>query len=302
MKHNDHLFFRKIVKEVLQIRYWQHIINEDLKKGAFRIPIHLAFGHEGIAVAVSNAMKGGDQLVLSHRNIAYNLARAGALKPVYDEYMLLDTGVAGGRLGSMNLRNLSRGVVYTSSILGNNLSVACGIALGRKVQESNNVTIVLTGDGAMEEGTFYEALVFAKSQGLKLLVIVENNNHSLASTIKERRCPIALNDLCSSLQIPFRGITGNDVFKYYSQVEGLMDSMRADSTLACIEVDLAMFNQHAGPTPGWPTDPMLISIENGLVLENSDRDPVFVLKGIIPSAVFAELTDQVRSENWSEWK
>lgn len=296
------MFLRQIAKEVLQIRYWQHIINERLKKGAFGIPIHLAFGHEAIAVAVSNAMKEGDQLVSAHRNIAYNLARAGALKPVYDEYKLLDTGVAGGRLGSMNLSNPSKGVVYASSILGNNLPVACGVALGRKVLQSNNVTIVLTGDGAMEEGTFYEALVFSKSQALKLLIIVENNNHSLASTIKERRCPIALNDLCNSLQIPFRGITGNDVFKYHSQVEELMDVMRTGSIPACIEVDLAMFNQHAGPTPGWPTDPMLISIENGLVVENSDRDPLFVLKENIPSAVYAELADQILSQDWSEWK
>ena len=135
-----------------------------------------------------------------------------------------------------------------------------------------------------------------------MLVLVENNNHSLASTIKERRCPIALNDLCRSLQIPFREIAGNNVFKYHSQIEGLMDVIRADSTPACIEVDLAMFNQHAGPTPGWPTDPMLISIENGLVLENSDRDPVFVLKESIPSAVFAELADQIFLESGSEWK
>lgn len=297
MKCSDQLFSRKIIKEVLQIRYWQHIINEHLKRGVSRVPIHLAFGHEGIAVAVSNAMKEGDQLVLTHRNIAYNLARAGALKPVYDEYKLLDTGVAGGKLGSMNLRNLLSGVVYTSSILGNNLPVACGIALGKKVLKSNNVTIVLTGDGAMEEGTFYETLVFAKSQGLQLLIIVENNNHSLASTIEERRCSIALNELCSSLEIPFRRITGNDVFNYYSQVEEVMEMTITGPTPTCIEVELAMFNQHAGPTPGWPTDPMSISIENGLVLEDTDRDPVFVLKENIPAALFDEFNNQVFTEN-----
>ena len=93
------------------------------------MPIHLALGHEAIAVAVSAVMTGRDKLLLSHRNIAYNLARAGTLRPLLDEYLLKPTGLAGGRFGSMNLLNPSRGVVYTSSILANQFPVAVGVAM-----------------------------------------------------------------------------------------------------------------------------------------------------------------------------
>ena len=116
-------FNKKIAYDILRIRLGQIVINEEYKKGNFKIPIHLAFGHESIAVAISNIMENNDKLILSHRNIAYNLAREGSLKPILDEYFLKPTGLMKGQFGSMNLINPSKGVVYSSSILGNNFSV-----------------------------------------------------------------------------------------------------------------------------------------------------------------------------------
>lgn len=290
----DHL----VAIEVLRLRYWQHIMNEELKRKAFKIPIHVAIGHEAIAVAVSNLMRPEDQLVLTHRNMAYNLARARSLMPIYNEYKLLSTGIAAGKLGSMNLANPGGGVVYTSSILGNNISVACGLALGKQILQSPGMVIVLVGDGGMEEGGFHEGLVFAKSHKLKTLVIVENNNHSLASSIEERRCPIHLADMCAAVDISFRQLSGNDVFEYTSVLERLRLLIEGSSPV-CIEVSLAMFNQHAGPTPGWPTDPKNISIDNGLMVEQTSNDPVFVLRQRIGSEAFEELSKQILSEEWS---
>src|SRR3989344_6120066 len=180
-----------IAKEVLRLRFSQMMVNEKYKAGLFKIPIHLAIGHEAIAVAVSSIMEKNDKLVCSHRNIHYNLARAGALKPILDEYLLKKEGLAGAKLGSMNLANASKNIVYTSSILGNNLPVAAGLALAEKVK-GGGVVMVETGDGAIEEGSFYESMLFMKSHALPVLVIVENNGWSLATEISERRAEVNL--------------------------------------------------------------------------------------------------------------
>lgn len=79
---------KKIAKNVLYIRISQMLINEDYKEKKFKIPIHLALGHESISIAVSKIMKESDKLILTHRNVAYNLARSGKLKPILDEYYL----------------------------------------------------------------------------------------------------------------------------------------------------------------------------------------------------------------------
>lgn len=287
---------QQLFKEILRLRYWQLLLNERLKKKAFKIPVHLAIGHEALAIAVSHMMEAQDQLVLSHRNVAYNLARAGSLKEIEDEYKLLAEGAAGGKLGSQNLANPARGVVYASSILGNNISVACGLALGNQVLKKQGIVIVLTGDGGMEEGTFYEGLVFAQSRNLRLLIVVENNNQSMSSTIEERRCLISLSELCAAAKAPFKTLSGNDPFDYLSLLRETRALIDEKSTPVCLEVRLTTFNQHAGPTPGWPDDPKNISLENGFIVDRTSEDPIYVLQEKMTPPVFSAAAKQILEE------
>lgn len=299
MNANPAISDHHLEMEMIRLRYWQHVMNEDLKKKMFNIPIHVALGNEAIAIAVSNMMKADDQLVLTHRNMAYNLARAGALKPVYDEYKLSANGVAGGKLGSMNLANPARGIVYASSTLGNNFSLGCGLALAKRVKQDAGIVIVTTGDGAIEEGGFYEALVFAKSHDLKLMIIVENNNHSMSSTIAQRRCSISIEKICESVNFVYKPLSGNDVFEYAPALIELRKTMDVKSIQICVEAELSLLNQHAGPTPGWATDPMNVDLTNGLVVRNAVQDPLFVLRETMGEQEFEKMAAQVMSEGWN---
>jgi pyruvate dehydrogenase E1 component alpha subunit len=285
----------QLAEEVVRLRYWQHLLNEDLKTRAFSVPVHLAFGHEAIAVAVTAVMTNDDQLVLSHRNVAYNLARAGELGPIRDEYLGLSTGIAGGRLGSMNLAQPQRGIAYSSSILGNNLSVACGLAIAKTLTATSGNVMVLTGDGAIEEGAFYETLVFAKTHGLRLEIVIENNDMSMASTITERRVPISVAHLCAAVDVPFTQLSGNDVFEYVEFFGRLRTQLDERSGPVCVEVIVAALNEHAGPTPGWPTDPKNIDLANGLIVQNSDADPLFVLGSRLGANSINEMSARVRA-------
>lgn len=283
-----------LAEQVVRLRYWQHLLNEELKAKAFAIPVHLAFGHEAIAVAIGSTMTRDDQLVLTHRNIAYNLVRAGDLAPIRDEFLGRPNGLAGGRLGSMNLVNRARGIAYASSILGNNLSVGCGLALAKAVTSAGGDVIVMTGDGAMEEGPFYESLVFARTHALRMIVVIENNDQSMSSTITERRVPIDLDCFCAALDVPFSALSGNDVFSYAEHFARLHDDIHRHPGPRCVEVTLTAHYQHAGPTPGWPTDPKQIDIANGLVVAENETDPVFVLRERIGGERYGALEAQVR--------
>ncbi|MFC2005199.1 thiamine pyrophosphate-dependent enzyme [Chloroflexota bacterium] len=277
----------EIAREILRIRLSQMIVNEKYKNGEFKIPIHLALGHEAIAVAVDAIMGEEDQLVLSHRNIHYNLARSKSLKPELDEYFLKKEGLAGGKLGSMNLANEDKNIVYTSSILGNNLPVAAGLALGQKVRGLNGVVIVTLGDGAIEEGSFYESIVFLKSNELPSIIIMENNRWSLATMIEERRYNIDFQKLLESVNTEYVMLSSNDPYEYIKELITLRKQALNNKTPVFLEVGVTtlgsrylktedypegkFINYHAGPAPtvklaGWP------------LIENSVEDPVFVLQ------------------------
>lgn len=299
----------KIAKEILRIRLSQMIVNEKYRAGLFRIPIHLALGHEAIATAVDSVMQENDQLVCSHRNIHYNLARTGRLKPILDEYLLNHEGLANAQLGSMNLANEERNVVYASSILGNNVPVAAGLALGQKVRGTNGLVIVVTGDGAMEEGSFYESLLFLRSNALAALMIVENNGWAMHTKIEERRSHINLPGLAASLGIGYEKLSGNDPYHYIEELGEIKKQILSRRAATVLEVELAtlggwyveaegskegrFIHLHAGPAPK-------ITLAEWPEIEHSVNDPVSVLQKYfapdILKAIAREILKTVKEE------
>jgi TPP-dependent pyruvate/acetoin dehydrogenase alpha subunit len=288
----------KIAQEILRLRISQMLVNEAYKAGKFKVPIHLALGHEAIAVAVSATMQPGDALLPSHRNIAYNLARAGALKPILDEYLMKPTGLNGGRSGSMNLLNPEKGIVYTSSILGNQFPVAPGVAMVAKMAGKKNVAIVMAGDGSMEEGSFYEAMLMARSMEVPVLFMVENNEWSMSTRIDQRRTPIDVSLLAESLDIRYISLEGNDVYRYSDDLRDARQFALDGNVPVCIEVKVAtlgdwkmktaefpegeFINYHAGPAPE-------VAIGGVPIIRESEDDPVYILSKYIDRATLETL-------------
>ncbi len=275
-----------LATEVLRLRLSMMIVNDLNRGGAFKVPVHLAMGHEAIACAVAAAMGRDDRLLLTHRNIHYNMALSRGLKGQIAEYRLQEDGFNEGQLGCMNFDNPGAGVVYTSSILGNNLAVAPGVALAQKVKNSGALTWVVTGDGAMEEGAFYESLLAMKSTGSAAIVIVENNGWSLGSTIAERRCPIDVAPLTKALAVPYRTLGGNDVMAYAEALRSFRAEALTASSPLVLEVALHSLGDWRQKTEEFP-DGKYINYHAGLaptvnvtdwpVIADDDTDPVHVL-------------------------
>ena len=280
-----------LAREVLRVRFAQLWVNEHLKVGGFKVPVHLALGHEAIAVAVRAAMVGSDSLCLSHRNVHYNLASADNLDEELAELMLEPGGIAGGQSGSMNMANPAKGIPYTSSILGNDLSVATGIALADKLARRDTVTFAVTGDGAMEEGAFYEAIELLKSLGLPAIIIVENNGWSLGSRIGERRCAIDLKAIAVAFDISYNLLSGNDVQRYAAQLTDTRQMAIMRECPAIIEVELSTLGDWRGnPIPEEPDGKFInyhhgpartIDIDAWPIIQEDDRDPVHVLSALL---------------------
>lgn len=296
----------KIIHNEIKIRISQMIINEEYKNGKFKIPIHLAFGHEAIATAIDHVMKDEDKLILTHRNIAYNLSRLNRIKPIMDEYFLKTTGLMNGKTGSMNLINPNKGIIYASSILGNNFAVAVGVAMGQKIKEKNNLTIVLGGDGSLEEGSFHESLMMFKSLRIPGFIIIENNEWSMSTKIEERRCDIDLQKFCDAENIKFLKLADNNPLEYIEKLSEMREYSISNNELVCIEIfvttlgdwiiehpeypDGKFINYHAGPAP-------MINLEKcPIIIKEGSMDPIFVLKSIFDEKEIEYISDKVRSE------
>jgi len=293
-----------IIRKIIWLRLAQVLVNQRYKNGDFKIPIHLALGHETIAIAVDNVMQEQDALFLTHRNIHYNLARMGTLREELDEYYLKETGLSEGRLGSMNLSNPKKQVIYASSILGNNLPVSCGFALGNKAKNNDGVVFVVTGDGALEEGAFYETLLFLSANQLSTVVIVENNDWSLGTRIDQRRNQVDLPKLTSAVGVDYCLLQNNDPFDYLEKIKSCRSTTLARKIPMLVEVNLTtlrysdltnkdnpegkFINYHAGPAPEVKGEYQ----DYPLILE-SNSDPLFPLTKYLPMEDLIALSNEL---------
>jgi transketolase len=118
-----------------------------------------------------------DRLILSKGHTAGALYIALALAGFFDAAELMTFMDPLSRLNGHPNRNYLPGVEANTGALGHGLPVAAGAALAAKLDRSSRRTFVLLGDGEMQEGSNWEAMMFAAHQGLDNLVAVVDRNH-----------------------------------------------------------------------------------------------------------------------------
>jgi len=82
------------------------------------------------------------------------------------------------------------GVEFHSGSLGHILSVATGVALDCKLRGSRNIVVAILGDGELNEGSNWEACLFAAARNLDNLIIVVDRNRFQANVRTERLVPL----------------------------------------------------------------------------------------------------------------
>ena len=138
---------------------------------------------------------------------------------------------------------------------------------------------------------------------LPLIILVENNDWSLASKTAERRKPINLDQLALSLGARCTRLSGNNAMYYYQQVATIRDRVNLQKVPEIVEVSLTTLggwmlqteefpngkyvNYHAGLAPK-------VSLANGPVLNFDDSDPVYLIKESLGSDGFERLTETTR--------
>ncbi len=82
----------------------------------------------------------------------------------------------GGIFGGHPDYNAKKGIDSSSGSLGQCLSIGAGIALSLKKDHKSNKVVVMIGDGELNEGMIWEAIMFASHHKLdNLLCVVDNN-------------------------------------------------------------------------------------------------------------------------------
>jgi transketolase len=126
---------------------------------------------------------------------------------------LLDTYMAhASPLNGHPDRTKVRGVETNTGPLGHGLPVAVGTALAAKLDRSPRRTFVLCGDGELQEGSNWEAIMAAAHHGLdNLVAIVDRNGLQQGAETEKTNGLEPLNDKFVAFGWAVREVDGNDV-------------------------------------------------------------------------------------------
>jgi len=127
-----------------------------------------------------------DRFILSKGHSVMALYAALAEKGFFSEEELKNYCKDASKMPGHSTRNSVPGVEVTTGSLGHGLPIACGMALNGKLDSEDYKVFVLMGDGEMDEGTTWEASLFASHHKLdNLTLIVDYNKLQLLGRTNE---------------------------------------------------------------------------------------------------------------------
>ncbi|MHB9127870.1 MAG: thiamine pyrophosphate-dependent enzyme [Candidatus Humimicrobiaceae bacterium] len=150
-----------LYKTMYMIRRTEEVIQYHYLEDEMKTPMHMSMGEEAIATGVCHALKPEDQILGSYRNHGIYIAKTQETDKFFAEMYGKVTGTSKGKAGSMHLLAPGSGLVCTSAIVGSSIPVAIGFAFANKYSKNNKIAAVFFGDGAIDEGVFWESLNFA---------------------------------------------------------------------------------------------------------------------------------------------
>src|SRR4029453_5124588 len=116
------------------------------------------------------------------------------------------------RLGGHPDRRKVPGVETNTGPLGHGLPVGAGVAMAGRITGSAHRTFVLCGDGELQEGSVWEAVMFAGHHGLDTLtVIVDRNRLQQGAATEDLNGLDPLPDRFTSFGWSVVEVAGNDV-------------------------------------------------------------------------------------------
>ena len=152
-----------------------------------------------------------DRFVLSKGHTAPGLYSALALRGFFPTEELETLRHIGSRLQGHPNMNETPGVDMSTGSLGQGVSCAAGMALSAKYQKKDLRVYTLLGDGEIEEGQVWEALMFAHQHKLdNLCVIVDNNGLQIDGRIEDVMSPYPIVDKLKAFGLEVTEIDGSD--------------------------------------------------------------------------------------------
>ncbi len=238
-------FLKQLLQDMHTIRAFEERAEQLYSLGKVHGTMHLSIGQEATAVGASNALQDGDYLLNHHRGHGHCLAWGSDPSRMMAEFLGKETGYCRGRGGSMHIADVEANNLGANGIVAGGVPLAVGVGLSIKMRKTQQVCLVIFGDGAANEGAFHESLNMASIWNLPVIYLCENNQYAMSMPVEKAFNIENISERAQAYGIPGVTVDGNDPLAVYVSVSEAAERARKGEGPTLIEAKTYRYKGHS---------------------------------------------------------
>ncbi len=236
MKKNIKQLNLNLYRKIYLSRKAEEKIVEEYPKNEMKTPMHMSMGEEAIVAGVCQALGPNSQVLSSYRSHAIYLSKTEEIEKFFGELYGKETGPARGKAGSMHLSYPEKGYVGSSAV----------VAYANKRLKRKTITAVFFGDGAMDEGAFWESLNMACLWKVPIIFVCEDNNLAIHTVKSDRQGYTSASKVISKFNCIVLDINSTDPEYIYNATKNAIKQMKKSQKPVFIRCTYYRYLEHVG--------------------------------------------------------
>lgn len=240
---------RALYETLILVRTAENTIIKYYPEDEMKTPMHMTMGQEAIPVGVCASLGDRGDVFCSYRSHGTFLARTKDVNAFFAELYGRATGYAGGKAGSMHLSDFDGGHLCSTAIVGSGIPVAVGTAFANRQLGSGRMTATFFGDGALDEGSFWESLNIACTMKISVLFICEDNGLAVHTGTRVRQGYNSIAEVIRRFDCIVEEDDSNDVEVIHAITTEAAKRSLAESRPAFLRFGCFRYLEHVGIDP-----------------------------------------------------
>jgi TPP-dependent pyruvate/acetoin dehydrogenase alpha subunit len=245
---DDHLV--ELYAQMARVRVFEEEIVDAFRAGLIPGSTHPCIGQEAIKAGALDAIEPDDLVLATYRGHGEALLKGVEPVAIMAELMGRQTGINGGKGGSMHLADPSVGLMTTNAIVAGHIPHAGGVALSCQFRKTGQVVLCFFGDGASCEGEFFETLNMSMLWKVPLVFVCENNGVAISVPTSKSQATPDIADRARGFGMPALIVDGNDVLAVRAGVAEGVERARSGQGPTFVECKTLRWEHHSGFSSG----------------------------------------------------
>lgn len=226
-------------------RIFTEKMHQAVNDGHIRTSYHTAYGEEAYQVAAVSALRDDDWVVMSHRSQPAAIMRLDLYGYTAEIFGKRD-GIHRGCGFDLHISDMHGPghVGVRMSTLGSNVPMYVGFSWALKKKGKQQIALLFVGDGAMSEGTCYEAMNIGSLYHVPMVLVIDNNNWAMTTPLSRQSVNPNISDRAKAFDIPtFIVEDGSDVIALRKTMDRAVEIARGDQ-MVVVEVKNKRWGAH----------------------------------------------------------